>query len=314
MLRFFVETMPLSALREPGLLARVARSADGLVLAVRPFEAELAGTVAAVRDAGLGVALWPMLDDAAGRWLTLANAETFVAFARECVQDARLLPEDAVLFDLEPPWRMLDALVHGRLWAALCAYRSLVLRGRDAIEAAEGQLARFAAELAQSGHAVQTAEFPWALAAPGWARAAGVPHLAAASQRGLMLYTSMLEGYSRGLFDRRRAERGLARLGAAALRKLGAGVELQLGAVGAGALHDEPVYRNVAELERELELVRRLGCTRVAVFDLGGILRRPDAERWLGACAHARNLLWERERASSVAVSEEASCEPYFPS
>ncbi len=286
MLRFFVETLSLCDLREPALLARVARCADGLVLAVRPGEPDLTATVTAVRAAGLAVTLWPMLDDAAGRWCTLGNAAQFLDFARECMRSA---PEsEALLLDLEPPWRLLDALAHLRV---LDAGRALgELRGVRA-EPAESRLGAYVAELVGAGIAVHTAEFPWALAPPALGRAFGVPHVQGPSERGVMLYTSMLEGYAGGLLGRAGALGLLRQLGARALARLGPNTELQLGAVGCGALENEPVYRNVGELEADLDAAQRLGARRVAVFELGGILRRPDAERWLSACARARHLL-----------------------
>lgn len=316
MLRFFVETLPLAALRQGDLLARVASAADGLVLAVRPHESELDRTVAAVREVGLKVALWPMLDDASGRWCTLANAESFVEFAAETVRDARIAAGDALLLDLEPPWRVLDALAHGRVRDALSAYRALVPQDRRHIESAERRVADFAERLHTVGVAVQTAEFPWALTAPAWGRRFGVPHLAGPAARGVMLYTSMLEGYAGGLLGRRRAVQCLRRLGAAALTRLGADVELQLGAVGAGALSHEPVYRDVTELECDLGVAVDLGCRRIAVFELGGILRRNDAERWLRACAHTRDVLRHRlpGLAEGGSIHEEAQCDSYVPS
>ena len=301
MLRFFVETLPLARLLEPGVLGRVAAAADGLVLAVRPGEAELASVAGAVRDAGLEVALWPMLDDRDGRWCTLANAAAFVAFARSCVRDAGLRPGEAVLFDLEPPWQLLDALAHGRYRQAFRQYPELVPRGTEAVDTAERTLLELVQELRDAQLSVHTAEFPWALLAPHWARRFGVPHLPAVSGRGMMLYTSMLEGYSRGLVRRAAVVRGLGYLGSLGLARLGGAFELQLGAVGTGALANEPVYRDVGELEHDLAIAVRIGCRRVAVFDLGGILRRPDADRWLSTCTSARTLLWDRGRLEGAA-------------
>ena len=287
MLRFFVETLPLSALREPGLLLRVARAADGLVLAVRPADLRgLAAVVAAVRASGLAVALWPMLENDAGRWCTLANTPAFVDFARECMQGARA--GDALLLDLEPPWRLLDALAHGRLREAA---RELPTFSPARSALSERRLADFSQELRGAGLEVHTAEFPWALAHPVVGRVFGVPHLHGSAQRGVMLYTSLLEGYARGLVKRRGATDLLRRFGTRALARLGQDVELQLGAVGAGALANEPVFRHVRELARDLELAVGMGARRIAVFDLGGILRRPDAEDWLETCAYARHLL-----------------------
>lgn len=312
MLRFFVETMPLAALLDPALLSRAAQAADGLVVAVRPTDRQLDRVVAALRDAGLAVTLWPMLEDAAGRWCTTENSGAFVAFAERVRRDAGLRANDALLLDLEPPWRLLDAVARGRVGQAWAAHRELVSWRSRTIARAERELSEYVTELKAGAIDVHTAELPWALVAPGWARAFGVPHVGAAATRGVMLYTSMIEGYSRRMLGRAGAVRGLRRLGARALTWLGPDAELQLGAVGTGALAHEPVYRAASELAEDLTAVLELGCRRIAVFELGGILRRPDADLWLSTCAAARDVL-RRRVPDPFGSIEEAPCDSSVP-
>jgi hypothetical protein len=53
--------------------------------------------------------------------------------------------------------------------------------------------------------------------------------------------------------------------------------------VGTGAFGDEPTYRSPAELADDVAVARGAGVDDLALFDLGGVLRRPPAEAWLEA-------------------------------
>lgn len=290
MLRLFVETLPLTELLAPGLLPRLAASVDGLVVAVRPPDLAVAARVApAVRKAGLGFGLWPMLADTEGRWCTARNAGAFARFADAAMTRVELGAGDAFLFDLEPAFAVLEAAGRGDVRGALAAYR------RERAGADTGALHELAARVAGRSVALHSAEFPWALWPGPWSRLAGVAEVRHPQlSRGLMLYTSMLEGYARPWVNRSRARRLLGALGARGLAKLGGDTELQLGAVGLGALQHEPIYRAVHELEDDLEIALAVGARRIAVFELGGMLRRSDTDRWLEACRVARDLLRSR--------------------
>jgi hypothetical protein len=98
-----------------------------------------------------------------------------------------------------------------------------------------------------------------------------------------MLYTSILEGWSHGLL-RRADALALGAAGCAASRaRFGAKAGASLGAVGPGAFGDEPVYRSPGELAEDVGAARAEGVDDLALFDLGGVLRRPPAEAWLEA-------------------------------
>jgi hypothetical protein len=55
--------------------------------------------------------------------------------------------------------------------------------------------------------------------------------------------------------------------------------------VGTGAFGDEPSYRSVDELRRDVAIATAAGITDLSLFDLGGILRRGPAAAWLEALA-----------------------------
>ena len=59
---------------------------------------------------------------------------------------------------------------------------------------------------------------------------------------------------------------------------------MSVGAVGVGALGNEPIYADIGLFREELAVVRGVSPSLgVSVFDLAGILARPRPEAWLEA-------------------------------
>ena len=248
------------------------------MVAVRPWQ--LAGVGDVVRrfqDAGVFVALWPMLTDADGRWASATSAVPFVALADELL--ARVPFADELALDLEPPFGALARWKDGRPAWRQTPSASRYRIGRDTLVAA---VARWRID-----RRVTTAVLPFlALEWRGqWLqRVLGTPATDLAVERhSVMAYTSLFEGWSRGLVDRRRAERLLAATARLGRARFGAKAALSLGVVGPGAFGDEPCYRDVGELGRDAALARGAGIDEIALFDLGGVVRRAPAEAWLEA-------------------------------
>ena len=105
----------------------------------------------------------------------------------------------------------------------------------------------------------------------------------------VMLYTSMIEGWSRGLIPRPRALDLLARGAVASRRRFGAAAGVSVGVVDVGALGNEPRYRDPAELAVDVAVSLANGVHTINLFDLGGVLRRGPAEAWLEALSGAAN-------------------------
>lgn len=268
------ETLPYDEL--PPVVGLLQHYRVDLLLAVRPWQlAEVADVVRRFQGAGVFVALWPMIDDAEGRWASTTTYAPFIAFADAL--RARVPFADELVIDLEPPIAKLARWKEGRpTWP----------RSRPRYAVARAALAA-AVERWRMGARITTAILPFlTLEWRGqWMqRALGTPVSGLAIERhSVMAYTSLFEGWSRGLVDRRRAEQvlgGCARLTRSRYGERGA---LSLGTVGPGAFGDEPSYRNPTELARDVAIAVAAGIDELSLFELGGIVRRAPTEPWFEA-------------------------------
>lgn len=297
--RVYSETLPYADLVRPRTIALLARYRLELVLAVRPWdEPELPRVARALRDGGVPLSVWPMLSDDDGRWASVHNAPQFCRLALsvcDALEAAGTPPRD-VLFDLEPPFAQARALAsmgsrEPPAPAGLAGLASgLVRSATPAFDAASRALGRAVAEIHARGIATSTAVWPLvALDRPGgreWQSLLGTPVDAlGAGHVSVMMYTSLLEGWSRRTLRRRDVTALLAAATARAVRRWGSAAGISLGCVGTGALEDEPTYRHPRELAEDAAIARAAGCDRLTLFDLGGVLAREPAEAWLDAFA-----------------------------
>ncbi len=252
-----------------------------LLWAVTPeWFSQAARVVGAARDAGVSIGLWPMIEDGRGRWANGWNAEAFAGYGRDLLatlERARTLPDELVL-DLEPPIASLKRAVH---------LRPTRFRGGRRGEA----LSQLSSEWRAAGVAVSAAVLPPAAAGIGrlgWQRLLGTPlDTLGVTRVSSMVYTSIFEGYSRGLLRRSDAESLLYACARAVKEQYGEQGGISLGLVGVGALGDEAIYRSVEELARDVAVTRAAGVDDLALYDLSGVLARPPAEAWLDSLCEA---------------------------
>ena len=276
--RVWCETVPYDELVRSETVELLARRGLDLLLAVRPWQlAEVGDVVRRFHDRGVFVAVWPMLADAEGRWVSADSAPAFITFADAVL--AAVPFADELVLDLEPPKAQL---AKWKNWRPTWRQTPSPSRYHDARDALAEATRRWGLD-----RRVTTALLPLlALELRGqWMqRAVGTPAtMLHVDRHSVMAYTSLIEGWSRGLINRRRAETVLA--GTARLTKFrfGETAGLSLGAVGVGAFEDEPEYRNPGELARDVAIASAAGITELSLFDLGGVLRRGPAEAWLDA-------------------------------
>lgn len=230
------------------------------------------------RTPGFGV--WPLLDDADGRWLNPGNADAFERWVSRLLDavESSGLRVDTIALDLEPPIDDVRAWTRGELGAARAWWDRTPSR-----EAPERILRR----ATRMGMEVVATAIPPALlegrAGRGWQRALGTPLGLGYHRVSAMLYTSLFEGYSMGALGRPAARALLDRFTRDARTRFGGRASVSLGAVGKGALGDERAYRDVDELRDDVAIAQHAGVQDLALFDLTGVVGRGAPEPWLDA-------------------------------
>lgn len=279
----WAETAPPEALRDAATWRLLARCSLEVALAVRPPDLDSVGAwTDLAAEHGVRASLWPMIDDAAGRWLSVASAEPF----RELLQGVQArAPGAEIVLDLEPPLPLVRGALDGRREAAL----GLLSMVRGTPEHAEGErvIASICEEVRAVGAPLTVAIVPFVLfdaaERPGWGRLFGPSRPLPATRVNAMLYSTLIEGYSRGVLRRADALALLSEGCRAAVSRFGDRAAVSLGAVGTGALGDEPVYEDPAELSVDVAVAEACGVRDLWLFDLGGVLARGAPESWLEA-------------------------------
>lgn len=280
--RIYSELVPLDELRESPALPELARRGMQLLFAVQP--GQLQGALSLLERAAeleLSVGVWPLIDDAHGRWLNPRHAHVFESWATQLLDviEASGARIDTVVLDLEPPIDEVRAAFDGELRAAKAwldrPYETSVHE-------------RLIERVRELDHEVLAAVVPTLLlegrASRGWQRALGTPLDGLAFDRvSAMVYTTLFEGYGLGVVSRPDARALLAQFAREALGRLGTRASLSLGAVGVGALGDEKTYRGPEELAEDVAVARYEGIEDLALFDLSGVLARGPIEPWLDA-------------------------------
>lgn len=286
--RVWSETLPLPALTDPATLRLLARYDVELIAAVRPWDLPLVpALVGACNDAGVGVGLWPMIADADGRWANALNALAFTRFVRDLL-DA--VPEGGrvvdVAVDLEPPFGVVTTALRSPLgvWPSVSSVNG------TGWTSARGLFRNLIAAVHERGVRCSAAVLPFVLLDPVTGRLRPVQRALTVpvdalpwDHASVMVYTSMAEGWSRGLLDRARTVALLGRSARATRRRFGAAAGVSLGVVDVGALGDEPRYRGPGELAADVAVTVAAGVDEISLFDLGGVLRRGPPEPWLEA-------------------------------
>lgn len=310
--RVWSETLPHEEIGRPRVMDLLRRYELELFFAVRPGESRSAAKLLGVaKDAGVWAGVWPMVEDRDGRWASRRNGARFAAFAGGLMEELAAygaLPS-ALAVDLEPPMAAVKAAAavagaetradsdtgagmdtDARAGTDTRADAGTGAGARSDAAAGARALDDLVKETRARGIEVTAAVIPFVLFDPPRGRPGlwqwilgtpvdGVPY----STVSAMLYTSMMEGWSRGLVDREDARALLAAFCDLARARWGDRAAVSLGAVGTGALENEPVYRGPHELAEDVATAASRGISDITLFDLGGVVRRAPAEAWLSA-------------------------------
>lgn len=281
--RIWSEFVPYARLRSRGVIKLLHSRGLQILVAVTPSTIGGLGELARAFDgAGVDFGVWPMVRDDDGRWGSTFNAQVYSDFV---LRAAEVVRPTAVAIDLEPPIDLLRRM----LKADPRALRTL--SHPDPTGTGRASLRALLERIADRGCSSLGAVSPLVLSdRPGqaaWQWLLGTPtEDMPFDALSFMAYTSLFEGYSRGLIPRGVATSLLAQTAHEARQQWGSKASLSLGTVGGGAVGDERPYRSVAELSEDVAAARACGIEDLALFDLSGVLTRPQPEAWLDAFVH----------------------------
>lgn len=270
--RVYSEHVPWNVLDRP-LIKALSRSSAGIDLAVAVFPSQvprLPALALRCRDMGVRLVVWPLLEDSLGRWASTTNTAEYEELLTRIFRD---VPASVLLLDLEPP------IAVTRRWLDLRPARKPTQQAPQ--KRTFGGLATWAR---REGWQVEAVVPPVIAYGAKWEKRLGTPVSELGCERvESMAYTSLFEGYGRGLIDRRVARDLLRRIA-------GRSNAISLGVVGGGALGDEQAYRNVDELVDDVGVARAAGVERLSLYGLDGILQRGPIEPWLNAFTRSEAL------------------------
>lgn len=264
----------------PSLLEKLAVRRIDLLLAVRPWQLpDIASVAERVRSAGVYLGLWPMLGDEHGRWASVRSMVGFVALVDSTLE--RVPSVDEIIIDLEPPHEVLSQ------WKALRPAFPTAQGYREARHALAAAIERWRSSRPLRVTTAVLPLLPFELRGEWIQHALGTPATALpVDAHNVMAYSSLFEGWSRGLINRTRAEILLSITARAARWRFGPKAAISIGCTGPGAFGDEPAYRGPDELARDVAIVKRARIHELALFDLAGVVRRGNVDTWLDAlCA-----------------------------
>lgn len=278
----FCEHLDFEALARPEVLGALVERGVHPIVAVTPsVQAGVPRLAASLREVGLRVALWPMLDSRDGRWASLHTWPRYTAHVEELLEElerADVRP-DELLVDLEPPIARLRSILAGQLRRARVSVPHATPR----------EVGAWLSGLRAGGIRLRASVVPVTVAssdrvARGWQRLLGTPvHDGIYDHVSVMAYSTLFEGYSRGLLGRADAVALVAAASLDAVRRFGTRAGVALGCVGVGALGDERAYRSAAELAEDVAVARAAGIDDIVLFALEGALARGPVEPWLDA-------------------------------
>ncbi len=266
--RLYSEHVPHAELTAQ-LMRTLARRHIELAVAVFPNQRDTLHALASRADqVGLELVVWPLLSDEDGRWPNAFNTTAFACHTRALLEG---LSPRTLLMDLEPPITWTRALLGGAISLPALRYAPRMRAGSRHQPLLD--------DVRSQGWRVDAVVPPMLTFGAAWQRWLGTYVAEEYERVEPMAYTSLFQGYSRGLVDRRVACDLLCRI---ATRS----VSVALGVVAGGALGDERGYESVAELIEDVGIARASGVDTLSLYALDGILVRPPIEPWLDAFVH----------------------------
>lgn len=299
-LRFWAEMIEPPAIVKRALPLLVEYRA-GVAAAVfdKSFTKKNAKAFRAIKDAGVELTFWPLLDREAGYFPGEDNVDAYAQLVNAALDWAETedVTPDALAIDLELPFgqmrKVLDAdnpLV--RVKNALSVMRGNL--GRERYIVAKAGLSDLNDGIQDRGVRTITAVMPWvALELEGEHEL--IQDMTETPVAGIgwdvispMLYVSMFAGMTNGLVTEADANWLVYDTSLKLRSRFGGRAGASLGLTGSGVLENEPVFSEPEGLLEGLRAALAAGIRDISIYSLEGVLDRDDPRQWFDAIRGAR--------------------------
>jgi len=241
-------------------------------------------------QAGVDLALWPLLEDGLGYWPNERNVNEFSDYVEEICDwaDDRKVAFSWLAVDMEPPIYQMETLKGGTLSERAQVIKKVFTENRDRSRFYDTSAGynRLIERLHARGKSVIAASADLVMADIK-SGSVGLQDMLETPLStvnfdviSFMIYTSMLVGYSRGLVTPRDARWHLFRTMRAAKETLWNRAGVSIGVTYTGKLGDEPYYATPAELLPDMKAAKAALIDDISIYNLEGIIRSDRPEEW----------------------------------
>lgn len=288
-------------------LPELAAHRATLYLAIRPDSLgdDLADLIREARTSGVDVQAWLQLPEM-GIWVNEQSAAAFARFAFDYLAwaDGQRITPQWIIFDLEPPLSLADALTETVASDGVLAATDLLAANRDpqAFDVATGVLAQLVDDLHARDVRAGAVILPWIIddlsdGDTDLADAFDTPLLGIDWDRisAILYRPTFAEFFGTPLSP------GFVSSYTSSLRRhFGDKVEIALGNIGDAGLFVGTGYTDTRRIVEDLTAVRAAGANRISLFSLDGMLMTGGPQRWLEAATS--DTVWQSQIDLRVAL------------
>jgi hypothetical protein len=257
-----------------------------------------------IKAAGVELTFWPLLGREKGYFPNEANVPAFTKMVHELIEWAEgngALP-DMVAFDLELPLEQIPVLLGSETGGGVKRTLDMLsenLNPQRYREARSG-LIELNSRIRSRGMRTIAAVLPW-VALELFGDGEIIQDLMETPVAGIdwdlispMLYVSMFEGMTGGRISAFDANSLVYEAVVRLRNKYGGRAAVSLGVTGKGVLGNEPTFETVEDLMVGVEASLAAGARDISIYNLEGLVSRPNPRSWLEALRGARPRVPER--------------------
>lgn len=249
-------------------------------------------------DENIETTLWLLLPDESGYWPSERNVEEFADYVENVFEFSSKynikIPWIAV--DLETPIYQVNQVLEkkglNKIFSLLKIYREN--KNRKRFVQATYKYSELLEKIHRNNTKTIVAAIPWIMEdkSEKYPKIQDILETPVTSVNwdviSLMIYNSMLVGYSRGFINFQDARYLLYLYAKEAKEKFKERASISLGVTYTGKLGNEPYYETPSSMEPDVQIVKSAGIEDIGIYNLEGILKSEKPEEWFEMVINAQ--------------------------